>query len=142
MFMGKYSVIGKARYLALCVVQEGFKSHISPLIRRTTSNSIIMFFLKKGIDKVKALWYNIFVNEREVNQMIIKNIPNIVGIDKVRIYQGNRVCAEQWIGGARLSWYFEEVETLKPFANSEIDYLEMCIEGCLSEHLTCEIHLK
>lgn len=74
--------------------------------------------------------------------MVVVDIPCIVGLDKIRVYQENKVCAEQWIGGARLSWYFEEVETLKPFANSEVDYLEMCIEGCLSEVLVCEIYLK
>ena len=74
--------------------------------------------------------------------MTVKNLPNIIGIDKVRIYQNNKVLAEQWIGGARLSWYFEEVETLKPFAEQMVDYLEMCIEGCLSEVLVCEIWLK
>lgn len=74
--------------------------------------------------------------------MTVKNLPNIVGIDKVRVYQDNRVLAEQWVGGARLSWYFEEVETLKPFAEQMVDYLEMCIEGCLSEVLVCEIFLK
>lgn len=74
--------------------------------------------------------------------MVIKNIPSIVGIDKVRIYQGNKALAEQWIGGAKLTWYFEEVEQLKPFANSEVDRLEMCIEGCLAEVLVCEIYLK
>jgi hypothetical protein len=74
--------------------------------------------------------------------MTIKNIPNIIGIDKIRIYQDNKVLAEQWIGGARLSWYFEEVEVLKPFNEQLIDYMEICIEGCLSEYLVCEIHLK
>lgn len=74
--------------------------------------------------------------------MVIKNIPNITGIDKIRIYRGNKICAEQWIGGARLSWYFEEVEALKPFAECEIDYLDMCVEGCLDEVLVCEIYLK
>ena len=74
--------------------------------------------------------------------MTVKNLPHIVGIEKVRVYQDNRVRAEQWIGGARLSWYFEEVETLKPFAEQKVDYLEMCIEGCLSEVLVCEIFLK
>ena len=74
--------------------------------------------------------------------MTVKNLPNIIGIDKVRIYQDNRVLAEQWIGGARLSWYFEEVETLIPFAEQMVDYLEICIEGCLSEVLVCEIYLK
>ena len=74
--------------------------------------------------------------------MTVKNLPNIIGIDKVRVYQDNRVLAEQWIGGARLSWYFEEVETLRPFAEQMVDYLETCIEGCLSEVLVCEIYLK
>ena len=74
--------------------------------------------------------------------MIIKHIPNIVGIDKVRVYQDNEILAEQWVGGARLSWYFEEVETLKPFAERVIDYMEICIEGCLSEVVVCEIFLK
>ena len=74
--------------------------------------------------------------------MVVKNIPCIVGIDKIRVYQDNKVRAEQWIGGASLSWYFEEVETLKPFANSMVDHLDMCIEGCLSEVLVCEIYLK
>ena len=74
--------------------------------------------------------------------MTVKNLPNIIGIDKVRIYQNNKVLAEQWIGGARLSWYFEEVETLRPFAEQMVDYLEMCIEGCISEVLVCEIFFK
>ena len=74
--------------------------------------------------------------------MVVKNIPCIVGIDKIRVYQGNKVCAEQWIGSNRLSWYFEEDEVLKPFANSEVDYLGMCIEGCIAEVLVCEIYLK
>ena len=74
--------------------------------------------------------------------MIVKNIPSIIGVDKVRVYQGNKLCAEQWIGGAGLLWYFEEVEALKPFAEQMIDRLEMCIEGCLSDVLVCEIFLK
>ena len=74
--------------------------------------------------------------------MTVKNLPNIVGIDKVRVYQGNVLLVEQWIGGARLSWYFEEVEILKQFAEQMVDYLEICIEGCLSEVLVCEIFLK
>lgn len=74
--------------------------------------------------------------------MTVKNLPNIVGIDKVRVYQDNKVRAEQWIGGARLSWYFEEIEVLKPFAEQMIDYMEICIEGCLAEVLVCEIWLK
>jgi hypothetical protein len=74
--------------------------------------------------------------------MTVKNLPDIIGIDKVRIYQDNKVLAERWIGGARLSWYFKEVETLKPFAEQMVDYLEMCIEGCISEVLVCEIFLK
>jgi hypothetical protein len=74
--------------------------------------------------------------------MTVKNLPDIIGIDKVRIYQDNKVLAEQWIGGARLSWYFEEVETLKPFAEQMVDYLEMCIEGYISAVLVCEIFLK
>ena len=74
--------------------------------------------------------------------MVVKNIPSIIGIDKVRVYQDNKLQVEHWIGGAKLTWYFEEVETLKPFANSMIDRLEMCIEGCLSEVLVCEIFLK
>ena len=74
--------------------------------------------------------------------MTIKSIPNIIGVDKVRVYQNNKLLAEQWIGGAGLSWYFEEVETLKPFAVQMIDRIEMCIEGCLSEVLVCEIFLK
>jgi hypothetical protein len=74
--------------------------------------------------------------------MKIKQLPKIVGIDKVRIYSGNEVQCEQWIGGASIGWYFEEVETLKPFADEVIDELEVCIEGCLSEVLVCEIFLK
>ena len=74
--------------------------------------------------------------------MKINQIPNIVGIDKIRIYNQNKVLVEQWVGGARLSWYFEEVEQLKQFIKCEVDYLEMCIEGCLSEVLVCEIYLK
>ena len=74
--------------------------------------------------------------------MVVMDIPCIVGVDKIRVYRDNKMCAELWIGGARLSWYFATVETLKPFANSVVDYLEMCIEGCLSEVLVCEIYLK
>ena len=74
--------------------------------------------------------------------MTVKSIPKIIGIDKVKIYQDNKLCVEQWVGGAGLSWYFEEVETLKPFAEQIVDCMEMCIEGCLSEVLVCEIYLK
>jgi hypothetical protein len=74
--------------------------------------------------------------------MKANQLPSIVGIDKIRVYTGNKVECEQWIGGASLHWYFKEVETLKPFANREIDYLEICIEGCFSEALVCEIFLK
>ena len=74
--------------------------------------------------------------------MTIKNLPNIIGIDKVRIYQDNKVLAEQWIDGARLSWYFEEVETLRLFAEQMVDYLEICSDGYLSEVLVCEIWMK
>ena len=32
--------------------------------------------------------------------MVVVDIPCIVGLDKIRVYRGNKVCAEQWIGGA------------------------------------------
>ena len=72
--------------------------------------------------------------------MTIKNLPSICGIDKVKIYKDNVVLIEQWVSGASLHWYFDEVETLKQFKDCEVDYLEMCPEEY--EIVVCEIYLK
>jgi hypothetical protein len=74
--------------------------------------------------------------------MKIKNLPRICGTEKVRIYQGNKVVAETWINGASLVHFIEENLYLREYADKEVDYIEICIEGCLSEFLVMEIFLK
>jgi hypothetical protein len=69
-------------------------------------------------------------------------MPRICGTDKMRLYEGNKVVADTWINGASVASFIEENLVLKQYANREIDYIEICIEGCLSEILVMEIYLK
>lgn len=74
--------------------------------------------------------------------MTIMKMPRICGTEKLRLYEGNKVVAETWINGASVASFVEENLVLKQYANREIDYIEICIEGCLSEVLVMEIYLK
>ena len=74
--------------------------------------------------------------------MFIKDIPHIVGVDKIRVYYNNQRLIEHWINGASMAVAFEEKIELQPWAKCEIEYMEICIEGCLSEVVCCEIFLK
>lgn len=68
-------------------------------------------------------------------------MPRICGTEKLRLYDG-KVVAETWINGASVASFIEGNRALKQYANREIDYIEICIEGCLSETLVMEIFLK
>ena len=74
--------------------------------------------------------------------MKIKDLPKICGTEKLRIYQGNTVVADTWINGASIASFIEENLVLKQYANREVDYIEICTDGCLSETLVMEIYLK
>lgn len=74
--------------------------------------------------------------------MTIMQMPRICGTEKLRLYDGNKVVAETWINGASVASFVEENLVLKQYANREIDYIEICIEGCFSESLVMEIFLK
>ena len=74
--------------------------------------------------------------------MTIKNLPTIVGTEKLRIYRGNKVEIETWINGTSLRGFMAENSVLRQYANEEVDYIEICIEECLSETLVMEIYLK
>jgi hypothetical protein len=69
-------------------------------------------------------------------------MPRICGTDKMRLYEGNKVVADTWINGASVASFIEENLVLKQYASREIDYIEISIEGCLSEILVMEIYLK
>ena len=85
--------------------------------------------------------YVIIDTEREVQIMNALSLPPITGIDKIKVYHNNKLLAEQWAGGASLTWYFKECETLKPYNEQTIQEMSICIEGCLSEIVVCEIIL-
>jgi hypothetical protein len=74
--------------------------------------------------------------------MTIKQLPQICGTEKLRIYKNNKKVVETWISGASLHSFLEENSYIKQFVNEEIDYIDICIEGCLSETLVMEIFLK
>ena len=74
--------------------------------------------------------------------MTIMEMPRICGADKLRLYDDNKTVAEIWINGASVASFVEENLVLKQYANKEINYIEICIEGCLSEILVMEICFK
>lgn len=74
--------------------------------------------------------------------MTIMGMPRICGTEKLRLYDGNKIVAETWINGASVASFVEENLVLKQYANREIDYVEICTDGCLSETLVMEIYLK
>lgn len=74
--------------------------------------------------------------------MTIKEMPKICGTDKLRLYDDNKIVVETWIIGASLSSFVEEHPVLKQYSNRKINYIEMCIEGCLNEIVVMEIFLK
>lgn len=74
--------------------------------------------------------------------MTIKQLPRICGTEKLRIYKNNKKVVETWINGASLLNFLEENSYIKQFANEEVDYIDISIEGCLSDVLVMEIFLK
>lgn len=74
--------------------------------------------------------------------MTIKQLPRICGTEKLRIYKNNKKVVETWINGASLLSFLEENSYIKQFANEEVDYIDISIEGCLSDVLVMEIFLK
>ena len=74
--------------------------------------------------------------------MTIKQLPKICGTDKLRIYRNNRVEIDTWVSGASIGHLLEDNLVMKQYANEKVDYIEICIEGCLSEVLVMEIFLK
>ena len=74
--------------------------------------------------------------------MTLVEIPRICGTEGLRLYDGNKVVAETWINGASIASFVEKNLLLKQYANREIDYIEICVEGCLNETLVMEIFLK
>lgn len=74
--------------------------------------------------------------------MTLVEIPKIYGTEELRLYDGNKVVAETWINGASIASFVEKNLLLKQYANREIDYIEICVEGCLNETLVMEIFLK
>lgn len=74
--------------------------------------------------------------------MTIMQMPRICGTEKLRLYEGNKIVADTWINGASAASFVKENLVLKQYADREIDYIEICIEGCLSETVVMEIFLK
>ena len=74
--------------------------------------------------------------------MTIKQLPRICGTEKLRIYKNNKKVVETWINGASLLNFLEENSYIKQFADEEVDYIDISIEGCLSDVLIMEIFLK
>lgn len=74
--------------------------------------------------------------------MTIMEMPKICGTDKLRLYDDNKIVAETWINGASIAPFVEENLVLKQYVNREINYIEICIEGCSSETLVMEIFLN
>lgn len=74
--------------------------------------------------------------------MTIMQMPRICGTEKLRLYEGNKVVAETWINGASVASFVKENLVLTQYADREIDYIEICIEGCISETVVMEIFLK
>lgn len=74
--------------------------------------------------------------------MTIRQLPRIYRTEELRIYRGNEVVVEASVSGASLQNFMEENSYAKQFADEEVDYIEICIEGCLGETLVMEIYLK
>ena len=74
--------------------------------------------------------------------MTVKQLPRICGTEQLRIYKNNEVVVDTWINGASLHSFLEENSYIKQFADAEVDYIDICVEGCLSETLVMEIFLK
>ena len=72
----------------------------------------------------------------------LNQVPLIYNIDKIRVYKGNALVAELWIGQHSSQWYFENDERTKPLLENYINEMSICIEGCLSEIVVLEIFLK
>ena len=70
--------------------------------------------------------------------MTIKQLPRICGTEQLRIYKNNEVVVDTWINGASLHSFLEENSYIKQFADAEVDYIDICVEGCLSETLVME----
>ena len=74
--------------------------------------------------------------------MTIRQLPRICGTEELRIYRGNEVVAETWINGASFQSFIDENSYIRQFADEEVDYIEICVEGCMDETLVMEIYLK
>ena len=72
----------------------------------------------------------------------LNQVPLIYNLDKVRVYKGNALVAEFWVGQYSPQWYFENDERTKPLLEDYIEAMSIVTEGCLSTINTLEIYLK
>ena len=74
--------------------------------------------------------------------MKLKSLPMIYNVDKLRIYDKNRLVAEIYTGAHSLVWYLQEDERTKNLLFRTVDEMTIVCEGCLGLLVVLEIFLK
>lgn len=74
--------------------------------------------------------------------MKLKDLPMIYNLDKMRLWDGNKLIAEIYVGSHAPTFYLQEDERTKNLLNRKIAEMSIVVEGCLGLMATLEIYLK
>ena len=74
--------------------------------------------------------------------MKLKDLPMIYNLDKMRLWDGNNLIAEIYVGAHAPTFYFQEDERTKHLLNRKIAEMSIVCEGCLGLEVALEIYLK
>lgn len=74
--------------------------------------------------------------------MKLKDLPMIYNLDKMRLWDGNNLIAEFYVGAHAPTFYLQEDERTKNLLNRKIAEMSILCEGCLGLEVALEIYLK
>jgi hypothetical protein len=74
--------------------------------------------------------------------MKLKDLPMIYNLDKMRIWDGNKLLAELNVGSHAPTFYLQEDERTRDLLIRKIDEMSIVCEGVLGLVVVLEIYLK
>ena len=74
--------------------------------------------------------------------MKLKDLPMIYNLDKMRLWDGNKLIAEIFVGSHAPTFYLQEDERTKNLLTNKIAEMSIVCEGCLGLEVVLEIYLK
>lgn len=74
--------------------------------------------------------------------MKLKDLPMIYNLDKIRLWDSNKLIAEINVGSHAPTFYLQEDERTKNLLTRKIEEMAIVCEGCLGLVVALEIYLK